>query len=415
MGMRKQAIVWAAVLAMLVSGPGGTASETSDQKILTTGIHPITDKNTPRAREKAVADALEQAVAHAFVQVVSPRVFAANLEFLHTRILPAAETYITTFRVLGEATHKNDYLVGVESRVHSGLLAQTLAKAGILNGDADRPRILLLIAEQTASDLLPKYWWGNHPDPYHSHAEIQIADRMTQNRFKVVESGGERPDPMAYDIQFKSIYDTRAAVDLARELNADLVVLGRVGATESSNRMGDEQIFEADIHLDALDVTTGESVARCEHQVAAKTDADRPGDIQAIVRAAEAAAADLSTRIDKVWSQKQRKETSFDVYIQGDRFLPRFIALKKGFAEIREIENVQPREIGSDQAVLEMVYKGRPEQFAHRIMLKTFDGFGVEIVELTDSRVTIRFIDDTSIRDIDDSVPFGADNEKTPE
>ncbi len=44
-------------------------------------------------------------------------------------------------------------------------------------------------------------------------------------------------------------------------MGADLVVLGRAGATESSNRMGDEKIFDAVVSLDVLDVATGESVA----------------------------------------------------------------------------------------------------------------------------------------------------------
>jgi hypothetical protein len=71
--------------------------------------------------------------------------------------------------------------------------------------------------------------------------------------------------------------------------------------------------------------------------------------------------------------------------------------LKKRFAEIREIENVQPREIGSDQAVLEMVYKGAPDDFAQRIMLTAFDGFGIEIIEVSESLISIRFVDDSTI------------------
>ncbi|MDZ7664058.1 MAG: hypothetical protein U5K27_01790 [Desulfotignum sp.] len=36
-------------------------------------------------------------------------------------------------------------------------------------------------------------------------------------------------------------------MDLAEKLNADLVVIGRAHAAESSNRMGEEKIFDADI------------------------------------------------------------------------------------------------------------------------------------------------------------------------
>ncbi|MDZ7664057.1 MAG: hypothetical protein U5K27_01785 [Desulfotignum sp.] len=44
---------------------------------------------------------------------------------------------------------------------------------------------------------------------------------------------------------------------------------------------------------------------------------------------------------------------------------------------------------------MEVVYKGTPAHFADSIMLKTFDGFGIEIGEITDRFVDIRFIDDS--------------------
>lgn len=415
MGIRKQAAVWAVMLAILFLGPGSAAATTDEIQIWTTGVQSITGTKIPEARQAAVSDALKQAVSLAFIRLVPPRTFAANLEFLHARILPAAEDYISTFRVLGEATYDDSYLVGVESRVQSGLLAQVLAKAGIFDADADRPRILLLIAEQTASDLLPRYWWGNNPEPYHSHAEIQITDKMTQNGFNVVALGEHRPDPRDYGIQFRSIYDTGAAVDLAQELDADLVVLGRAGATESGNAMDGETVFDAVVRLTMLDVTTGKPVADCEHQAAAKATADQPGDVRAIARAVDLAYAELSAQLDQSWIPKKKEPITFTIRIQGNQFLPRFIALEKQFAKMTGIQNVVPRQIGSDQAVLEMIFKGSTEQFARHIMRKTFDGFGIEIAELTETDVSIRFIDETNTGEPDESPIPRADNEKIPQ
>jgi alpha-D-ribose 1-methylphosphonate 5-triphosphate synthase subunit PhnG len=415
MGIRKQAVVWAAIFAILFLGPGGAAATTDEIQILTTGVQSIAGEKIPEARQAAVSEALKQAVTQAFARVVPPRTFADNLEFLYSRILPSAEDYISTFRVLGEATYNDTYLVGVESRVQSGLLAQVLAKAGIFDADADRPRILLLIAEQTVSDLLPRYWWGNNPEPYHSHAEIQIADQMTQNGFNVVALGEHRPDPRDYGIQFRSIYDTGAAVDLAQELDADLVMLGRAGATESGNSMDDETVFDAVVRLTMLDATTGKPVADGEHQAAAKASADQSGDVRAIARAVDLAYADLSAQLDQSWARKQREPVTFTVRIQGNQFLPRFIALEKRFAEMTGIQNVVPREIGSDQAVLEMVYEGSTQQFARHIMRKTFDGFAIEIAELTETDVRIRFIDETNTGEPGESPIPRADNEKIPQ
>lgn len=415
MGIRKQAFVRAGILAVLLLVSVAAVSTAAEIKILTTGVQPISGGDTSEARQAAISSALQQAVGQAFAQMVPPRVFADNLVFLYDRTVSGAEEYIVTFRVLGEIAHQNKYLVGVESHVDSGMLEQTLKEAGIFGMDADHPRVLLLIAEQTAQDPLPRYWWGNHPEPYFSHAEIRIADLMKQKRFNVIEWGPERPDPRAQGIRFQSIYDPEAALDLAKSMGADLVVLGRAGAAESINRMANEKIFEGTVRLNAFDVTTGDPVAESAHQIGAKAGDDRTGDVQAIVQAADLAAADLAGQIDRFWTQKQRKKTTFDVRIEGDQLIPRFIALKKRFAEIREIETVQPREIGSDQAVLEMVYQGGPDQFADRIMLKTFDGFGIEVVELTDTLVSLRFVEGPYTGGIEESAVPDSSNEKTSE
>lgn len=395
MGIRKQAPIWAGILAglFLLLDTGFAAPKDHVLNTVTTGTRQIAAGDIPGARQAAVSAALEQALVNAVAQVVSPQVFAANLAFLYGQILPSAQDYVVLYRVLGEATHKNLYLVGVESRINLGMLEQTLTDAGIINVDTGRPVVLLLIAEQTPGDVLPRYWWGNNPEQYLSHAETRIARILEQNRFKIAGMGTERPVPASYDIRFPSIYDKASAMDLAGRLNADLVVIGRAGAAESLNRMGDEKIFDAVIHLEALDVKARQPVAAVEHRSAARSDATGPGDVQALIQAAELAAADMLEKVDRFWAQSLRKETRFDVQIEGNGFLPRYIALKKRFAEMREIENIQPKEVGSEHAVMEMVYKGSPSHFANSIMLTTFDGFGIEVIEVTDSFVKIRFID----------------------
>ena len=120
---------------------------------------------------------------------------------------------------------------------------------------------------------------------------------------------------------------------------------------------------------------------------------DYEGNTSAIVKAANLSATDLSEKIDAYWSQNLRREHAFDVIIEGDNFLPRFLALKQRFKQMPGIENMQPKEMGSNNAIMEVFYKGKPTQFADSVMLKTFDSFGLEIMAVTDGLVTIKFIE----------------------
>ena len=120
---------------------------------------------------------------------------------------------------------------------------------------------------------------------------------------------------------------------------------------------------------------------------------DRRRLVKAIEEAAVLSVADLKDKIDKYWGEQLRKEHAFDVRIEGLEFLPRFIALKQRFQQMPEIENLQPKEMGSNFALLEVFYKGKPDQFVAALMLKTFDNFGIEILDVSDSLISIRFIE----------------------
>jgi len=396
MGTKRQAgMCMAAILIVLLLTMDTTFSAGSINVLtgVTTGRQKISGDNIPRAKKKAVKEALETAVQNAFASLVSRQVFGSNLEFLYGRLLPKSQNYVTTYRVMGGVQHRGYYLVGVESKINLELLEKHLTHAGILNTATDKPILLFLIAEQTPDDLLPRYWWGNNPEPYTSISETIILEQMAQHRFKIAGAAPDRPDPALYNISFSSIYDADSAMELGRALRADMVVLGKAQALESINRMGNEKIFDGVIELKVYDLETGKKVISSVSRAAAKSTLGQDGAMGVITEISALAVQDLNQKIDTFWTQNLRRENSFDVTITGENFLPRFIALKKRFKEIRDIENMQPKEIGTDKAVMEIVFKGSPEQFADAVMLKTFAKFGIGVAEVTDQMVTIHFIE----------------------
>jgi len=58
MGIGKQTVVWAGILAMLLLGPAGAAAATDEIQIVTTGVQSVTGKEISEARQAAVSDAL---------------------------------------------------------------------------------------------------------------------------------------------------------------------------------------------------------------------------------------------------------------------------------------------------------------------------------------------------------------------
>jgi len=100
----------------------------------------------------------------------------------------------------------------------------------------------------------------------------------------------------------------------------------------------------------------------------------------------------LKEKIERFWVQAMKEKKSFDLYVEGDNFLTRFIALKRQLKDIREIEDISPRELGSSHAIMEVSYKGTPAQFANAVMLRTFEDFGIEVSMVSDDTVKIKFV-----------------------
>ena len=374
---------------------GGLAAGQGDVYI-TTGRHQITDQDALGAKKLAVADALEKAVQLAFVSALSEKKLGEHLDFLYDQLLAHTMDFVSTYRVINGMAYNGAYLVGVESKISLAQVKKRISDSGLFNQARNNPKVLLLISEQRSEDLQPRCWWWQpegqpHTSSIDSIAEKSLKSIFDQARIPLLLTGNDYPDPAAYHVDFSGMDDHAAAMALGQALGADMVVLGTASAQKSANRMGDETTFEAQVSYTVLDMASQKAEIQTTASATAKS-TDEQGAEQALNQAADIAGQALKEKIDVFWAQALKEKEAFDLYVEGDNFLTRFIALKRQLKEIREIEDISPRELGSSHAIMEVSYKGSPAQFANAVMLKTFDDFGIEISMVSDDAVKIKFV-----------------------
>lgn len=359
---------------------------------ITTGRHKISGQDTLGAKKAAVKDALEKAVQSAFASVVSQQKLGKNLDFLYDQLLAHTMDFVSTYRVINGMVHKGAYIVGVESKISLELVEKRLRNSGLFNQARNNPKVLLLIGEQGPEDTQPRcWWWQPEGQSYNSIAEKSLKALFDQARIPLVVTGNNYPDPAAYHVIFSAMDDQTAAMAMGQALGADMVVLGMASAQKSANRMGNETTFEAGVSFTVLDMASQKEVIHTTATAAAKS-IDTGGAGQALAQAADTAGQTLKEKIQGFWAQTMKEKKTFDLYVEGDNFLTRFIALKRQLKDIREIEDISPRELGSSHAIMEVTYKGTPAQFANAVMLRTFEEFGIEVSMVSDDAVKIRFV-----------------------
>ncbi|NWH06374.1 hypothetical protein [Desulfobacter latus] len=370
----------------------GVIAAGQDSVHITTGRHEISGQDTVGAKKAAVRDALEKAVQNAFTSMISPQQLGKNLDFLYDQLLVRTMDFVSTYRLINGIVHNGAYLVGVESKISLELVEKHLHDSGIFNQARNNPKVLLLIGEQGPEDTQPLSWWWQPADQsYNSIAEKSLTAVFDQARIPLVVTGNNYPDPAAYHVIFSAMDDQTAAMAMGQALGADMVVLGMASARKSANRMGNEKTFEADVSFTILDMASRKEVIHTTAAATAKSVNSRGAD-QALAQAADTAGQMMKEKIQVFWAQAMKAKSTFDLYVEGDNFLIRFIALKRQLKEIREIENISPRELGSSHAIMEVTYKGPPTQFANAVMLKTFEDFGIEVSMVSDNAVKIKFV-----------------------
>lgn len=390
-------------LTLVMFTAGFADQENQDQKkMISLGKQSIVKENLPRAKKRAVDDALYASVERVIVEMLSPPEIARNLDLIYNQVLSDTQRYVETFRVLREVEKQGQYMVAVEAVINTASLKEIFTRAGTLNGDQKNPSVLVLISEQSYNEVLSRYWWGNNPLPYVSLAEGALVDLFKKKGFILVGQGPDRPNLADLGISFDFVHDTMGALKLARELKADILVMGRARAEEPSNRMGEERSYKADMDLELFFSETGEPIDAVKESAVIKSGAEE-GSNQALVQVGTVAAETLATKINDFWSARQQTVQTIETRVEGADYLSSFIMLRKVLSDMPGIQDVKTKELGSDRAMVDIVFKGNAPALADLLMLKTFDSFGIEISEVTKASMVIRFITKNDLEPVPES------------
>jgi hypothetical protein len=185
-----------------------------------------------------------------------------------------------------------------------------------------------------------------------------------------------------------------AAAKLAEQVDAEVVILGKAFARFSGNVLGtDMKSVEAGMSGRAIRADNGIVVASSEATGAAVHANEMVASTEALTLAASGVAEELSKQLAANWGGEASEWVLVELVVKGIKEYRDFVRFRTTISkEVPGIRNVYLKAIKAGEAKMDVEVKGDSRMLADELLLKSFEGFGVNIVEVGQKAIILELI-----------------------
>ena len=398
--MKSVAAIQILIMGIFLSAGGllteaAWAQESGQTKtFIVIGTATVQGTNVSAARDKAIADGLVTAVALMTEELLEVEVFVREFAKLNELLFEQTSTFIQDYKVLTEADLDNRYRVAVEATVSRRKISKLLTDTGILRVQTTLPSVLFLIAEQGLDKPAPEFWWGSQEPDFMSVAEAAMAGPLEAAGFIIIDHKGARNlSEVPWTAFDKPELTDQEAAELGSQLKADVVVIGVASVSPSTNIMGSAmRSFNGTTSVRVIKTDPVQPLFNLTRTAVAVSENDNTGNRQALEDAGGLAGQALAEELTAVWQKQAGKPSQISMVIRGTSHLAYYVQFRKSLNTIPGVGGIRVKEIKPNEASLQVEYKGKPQDLAAALMQQKFEGFGINIFEVTADAVRVEII-----------------------
>ena len=375
---------------VLATAAGVQAQET--RTVTVTGIGAIVAGDRAKARDDAIQDALRKSVEQAVGILITSETVVENIQTLSDRIYGKTVGYIQRYTVVpgSEQVQSGAIEIAVNAVVLMGTLEEDLEATALLLLGLKRPRIMVVFEENPNGADADKTLLTASVGV----AEATMRDALLAKGFDVVDQETVKRASTRDKTLAATSGDLSAAVALGRQFASDVIITGRVTATqavldeETAKLLAGMKSCQASVTAAAIRVGSGVLIAqamptqgRAAHinPVTAGTQATR--------KATTALADSLVKKILIRWQMEQTNTTLIRLVVQKVSFM-QLRDLKTGLQSvIRGVKTVYQREYANNVAILDVEIAGTAEDLAEELVSKNMGTLTVNITGVSQGRV----------------------------
>ena len=358
--------------------------------------------NVAKARNEAIADGLRNAVEQGVGLLIPSASVVESFQLLSDEIYPKADEVIHDYKVLTESQSGPYYRLVVRVTMFRNVLQAMLQDGGVLTTDKGLPSVVFLLWEQNIGQVLPRYSWDQSPfrdSPL--TIEKTLSRYMHEKGFFVIDktTAPTLGIDLGLESQGRKLSDD-AALRLARQLSAEVVIVGHGSARIGGNVSGmGVKSVEGVLSVRAIRADNGRTIGSSERtRVSVHADEMTAG-TEALALAALDAAEDLSKKLVANWSKEAGQPLLVELTVGGIEEYGDFVKFRTILRdEIRSVKDVHLKAIKSGEAKMDVDIKGNSRMLADELMLKRFEGFGVNISAVDQGRIRLEIMPKQDVR-----------------
>jgi hypothetical protein len=374
------------VLALLVVASAARSQET--KTVTAEGVAGIQGGAKDIARDAALEDAQKRAVEQAIGILIDSQTQVENYQLISDKILSQTKGYITRYNIAGETVEDTLLRVRINAEVSLGKLTDDLSGIGILLGQMHKPRTIIMIAEQNIGREWSAWWWGQQSDM--SVAENTILDVFTQKGFEFIDHDAAEKNirvTAAYKVQDLTVDQART---LGSQADAEVVIVGKAVAKLYGDIGGGMKSVQADLSARAIRTDTGQVLASVTTHAAAVHITPETAGIEALKKAAKAAADQMAEKILAVYSKEAGGTRSVNLTVTGLN-KTQFVKFKDVLRnQVRSIKDLHERSFSGNTAKMSVDCKGSAQSLSDELLLRDFGAFAVEVVGSTANSLELK-------------------------
>jgi hypothetical protein len=373
---------------------GQTAERTETLQVIGRGR--IYRDNVAKARNEAIADGLRNAVEQAVGLLIPSASVVEEFQLLNDEIYPKADEVIHDYKVLTESQSAPYYRLVVRVTIFRNILESILQDMGILTTEKGMPSVVFWLEEQNIGQVSPRYSWDQSlfSNPALT-IERTLSRYMHEKGFFVIDKTTAPTFGMDFQLEARGRkLSDDAAIRLARQLNAEVVVVGRGSARIGGNVSGTGvKSVEAVLSVRAIRADNGRTIGSSERIRASVDEDEVAAGTEALALAASDAAEDLCEQLVASWSKEATQPLIVELIVGGIDEYGDFVSFRTILRdEVRHVKDVHLKAIKAGEAKMDVEIKGNSRMLADALMLKRFEGFGVHISQVDQDRIRLEII-----------------------